>query len=77
MDRCDICKSQDNCVNVQYRWYGCERFEIDLSKHDAEIRADAIDEYTDLLIKKCYAKFSSLEYVTEEEIREIVKKLKE
>lgn len=42
-----------------------------------QIKADVIDEYTDLLIRKCYAKFSSLEYVTEEEIREIVKKLKE
>ena len=41
MNRCDECKNKDSCVCVPY---GCECFEIDLEKHDAKVRADAIDE---------------------------------
>lgn len=46
MDKCDRCRHQDGCVCVPY---GCENFDFDLSKHDAKIRADAIDECIDTL----------------------------
>lgn len=46
MDRCDICKHQDGCVSVPY---GCECFEIDLAKHDAQVRADVIEK----IISEC------------------------
>ena len=45
MNRCDECKHKASCVCVPY---GCESFEIDLSEHDKQIRAEVIDECQDL-----------------------------
>lgn len=42
MNRCDKCMHRDNCICVPY---GCEAFEFDLSEHDKQIRADAINEF--------------------------------
>ncbi|MCQ2088104.1 MAG: hypothetical protein MJZ37_08610 [Bacilli bacterium] len=41
MFRCDKCRHQNSCVCVPY---GCESFEFDLSKYNAKVRADVIDE---------------------------------
>lgn len=50
MTRCDECKHIDNCVCVPC---GCGCFELDLEKHDKQIRADAIDECIKTIIDYC------------------------
>lgn len=49
MNRCDECKHRESCVCVPY---GCESFEIDLSEHDKQIRAEFIDEFTSNCIEE-------------------------
>lgn len=47
-------------------------------EHDKQIRADVIDEFAELLIKRCWSKiYGDLEYVSEEEIKEVAEQLKE
>lgn len=55
MDRCDICKHKDSCVCVPY---GCECFEIDLSEHDKQIRAEVIEE-VNIILKNMYLEISN------------------
>lgn len=42
MGRCDICKHQYSDVCEPY---SCEHFEVDLSKHDAQIKSEVIEEF--------------------------------
>lgn len=63
-DDCDFCKyNRGNCL----LYFGYEQG-----------RADAIDEFAELLIKRCWSKiYGDLEYVSDEEIKEVAEQLKE
>lgn len=50
---------------------------FDLEEYRKQIKTETIDEFAELLIKRCWSKMGDLEYVSEEEIKEIAEQLKE
>lgn len=74
MNRCDECKHKDGCVCVPY---GCECFELDLEEHDAQIRADAIEEVKESINEHLFNSPMMNPIMTRNEILLFLEQLKE